>query len=170
MKKVLLALLFALLVLPSCGGKGGFEIIEKPVVDSVGFLDPDTLQIIGIGYPSPAQNDPPKQKEESLQAADINARMLVIEFFVSQLIEAKDEDKYKALASRIGNFSPARYEPIYGKELLAGGSTADALLDMLGVRGYAFKVTYDPKTLKTWVAYRVIRAGLLGMAKSGFTQ
>lgn len=161
-----------LVLLAGCGGRGGFDIIDSRKVkkDTVGFLDPDTLQVVGIGYPSPLQNDPAARKSESLQAAIINARMLVINFFMGQLEEAKDEENYKALAMRIGNFSVHRYDPIYGQELLKGGSMVDAFFDMLAIRGYVHEQTYDEKTHKSWVAYRVVQAGLLGRAKQGFVR
>jgi len=165
---VLLCLLFALFT--ACTGQGGFEIVKKPGPDSEGFLDPDTLQVVGIGYPSPLESDPLKQKQQSLQAAVINGRMRLIDFFLSELQEAKDTEHYVALARRVGNFSSSRYDPIYGKELLKGGGRCDALLDMLGIRGYIYKSTYELKTQKTWIAYRVVRAGLLWMARSGFTR
>ena len=159
-----------LLLFSACGGSGGFEIIKKPKPDSVGFLDPDTLQMIGEGYPSPLETDPLKRKAQSMQAALINARMRLIDFFLTELKDAKDEEHYMALAVRVGSFSPARYDPVYGKELLKGGSQCDAILDMLSVRGYVYKSSYDLKTHRTRVIYRVVKAGLIGKAKSGFTQ
>ena len=169
MKRVFLMIVLLLLIFStSCAVQKGFKIVEKPTDSSNGFISTDVLQMSGVGYPSPSTIDPDKLKVESFAAAVINARMRVFDYLLSEL-KGDNPEKFMALIQRIGQFSAARYEPIYSKELVTGGNKVDAIFETLGLKGYVHKKQYDKKTKRTSVVYRIIRAGLVNKARNGFS-
>lgn len=153
----------------SCQAPGGLKVYKTFTDDTIGFINVDTLQAIGVAFSSFSQKNGTKRKIESEKAAVIMARMEVIEFLIST-IKDEGQEKFYALMKKIGQFSKTRYDPVYSSALIKGGYRVDAMFEILGIRGYAHKKKYFSTTGKTWVCYRIVKAGLLQKVKSAFIE
>lgn len=161
-----------LVALAGCQTTKAFEIVKDPKPDEEGFINRDTLQVVGVGYAPAAVTAATKRRSQAWAAAVINARMMVIDFLLSGLKTAEYQDKYMHLATRTGQFSASRYKPpIYSDELKKGGYRVDSMFESLGLKGYVHKrLSYDAKQGKMVILYRVIRAGLVERARTGFSE
>jgi hypothetical protein len=160
---------FFALFFPACGG-GGFKVLKNPAPDAEGFLNENTLQVTAVGFPSRGPGLSPAQRQrEAYQAAEIHARMRVIDFLLTEL-QNENASLYQDVMMRIGGRLPIeRYEDLHlNPELLQGGLRADAYFELFSIRGHVHTNTYNEATGRCFMLYRVVRAGLVDHGKNGF--
>lgn len=155
------------LLLVACGGSA-FSILKEQTPDSEGFLSPDVLQVVSIGYPAWNEKDPARRKLQARQAAETMARLRAVEFLLGEL-QNESAEKYQAVVMKIGSrLAAERYEPIFGDELTAGRHKADGYFDLLSLTGYPQTNWYTPQDGCCQMVYRVVKAGLIPFGRNGF--
>lgn len=166
-KLVLLGIFF--INVYGCGGIQNFVIIKDVNDKSVGFVDGDTLQVVGTGYAGLQTVDSKQKMEQAKTAALVKARMNVIDYLLSEVKE-ESQEYYILLATKIGEFLSNRYDPIYGKTLLDGAAKVDGIFNLLNLKGYIHKFSCDAEKGFCKVTYRVVQANLREKAKRGFSE
>jgi hypothetical protein len=163
---VLVFILLALFQL-DCSG-GGFKILSNPAPDAEGFLTKDILQVTSVGFPSRDAQTPADRQREAYRAAEIQGRMQVVDFLMSEL-QSESAEKYQNVVTRLGGrLSRERYNTVYSQELLQGGQRADAHFELFSISGYVHTNTYTEETGRCFMLYRVAKADLVEYGKSGF--
>ena len=156
------------LLFASCGN-GGFKILKNPKPDAEGFLSADLLQVSSVGYPSRDPKLSPQQRQaQSYRAAEIRARMRVIDYLLSEL-QTDNAERYQNVITRVGGrLSFERYDTVYSPELLQGGQKADGYFELFSISGFVFTNTYTENSGRCSMLYRVAKANLIAHAKNGF--
>jgi len=161
---------FFALFLSACGSSG-FKILKNPKPDAEGFLSKDMLQIASFGFPSrnSAQAPAAQRQRESYQAAEIHARMRVIDFLMTEL-QNDNAALYQDVMIRTGGRFPIeRYEDSHlNPELVQGGQRADEYFSLFSISGYVHTNTYNQASGRTTMLYRVVKADLVDHGKNGF--
>jgi hypothetical protein len=163
-----LCVLCSLLVFSACGSSG-FKVLTNPKPDAEGFLTKDILQVSSVGFPSKDPQLTPRQRQEqSYSAAEIQARMRVVDFLMTEL-QSESSEKYQNVVTRLGGrLSMERYDTVYGPELVQGGRRADAYFELFSISGYVHTNDYTEATGRSSMLYRVVKADLVDHGKSGF--
>jgi len=163
----LLVLFIMGIVIFGCRGTENFAIKETVNDKTVGFVNEDILQVIGSGYAGLQTVDSKKRMVQAKAAAVIKARMNAVEYLLSELKESKEY--YFSLINKTGEFISSRYDPIYGKTLLDGDAKVNGIFNMLNLKGYVYKISYDSDKGFCKVTYRLVQASLRSKAKRGFS-
>ncbi|HPH02073.1 MAG TPA: hypothetical protein PLM00_00835 [Spirochaetota bacterium] len=167
MKKSFLAIFLAGLVLAACGGSS-FSIVKEPKQDTEGFLSPDMLQIVAVGYPAWKETDPVKRRQQATAAAETMARLRAVEYLMNEL-QNESAEMYQTVVMKIGSrLTTERYDPVYGNELADGGRKADEYFSLLSISGYPHTNWYTSEDGRCLMVYRVVKAGLVAFGQRGF--
>lgn len=166
----LAVLVILIMTVFGCGGMKNFVILETVNDKSVGFVDGDTLQVVGTGYAGFQTLDSKEKMVQAKAAAVIKARMNVLDYLLSEVKAEDNKEYYISLVTKIGEFLSIRYDPIYGKTLLDGGAKVDGIFNLLNLKGYTHKISYDAAKGFCKVTYRVVQANLREKAKRGFSE
>jgi hypothetical protein len=161
---------FVAVFLPACGGSG-FKVLKNPAPDAEGFLTKDMLQVSAVGFPSrdSSKLTPQQRQREAYQAAEIQSRMRVVDFLMTEL-QNENSEMYQNVVVKIGGRLPVeRYEdPHYSAELQHGGQRADAYFELFSISGFAHTNTYNESTGRCSMLYRVVKADFVVHGKNGF--
>lgn len=169
-KAVLTAVLLSLL-LAGCNNAGKFHVIKEVKPASEGFITTDQLQMTGVGYPDPSEVDPVKRQEQARLVAETRARMNVLDFVFEGIkadAKSQDDPALQSFMKKVGRFASARYGYVWSNDFLQGKSKVDGIFQLLELNGYAKSYTWDAVAGKYQIVYVVVKAGLIGYAKSGF--
>jgi len=148
------------LLFASCGN-GGFKILKNPKPDAEGFLSKDLLQVSSVGYPpKDPKLSPQQRREQSYRAAEMRARIRVIDYLLSEL-QTDNAEKYQNVVTRLGGrLSLERYDTTYSPELVQGGQKADGYFELFSISGFAYTNTYTENSGRSSMLYRVAKVNL----------
>jgi len=166
--RMVLALAACALWYLGCSG-GGFKVLSNPAPDDEGFITKDILQVVSAGYPSRDAGLAQAQRQtQAYSAAEIHARMRVVEFLLEEL-KNENAEKYQSVVTGIGErLSSERYDLNYSPELVQGGQRVNAYFELFAISGYVHTNTWNEGTGRCSMLYRVAKANFVEYGKSGF--